>query len=164
MEKIKLNRDENDLPEEHPLNQNLEIPFMEAGGAYHIIADICGLSYIGNGIFTNQTGRKFILTKFGFEHCQQYNYHIKYAETIIELRKLRSDHEVLERDCERKIKASIRNLEEQVRAKNEKIKNQAEAVRQHREKIDSQSEQIKNQAARIKELYALLSKNGINWR
>jgi len=148
-----------EIDRDHPLNQDLVIPFMEAKGAYHIIADICNLEYIGEGVFINLIGMKYVLTKYGFIHRISYNYQIKYAAAVGELRQLKSDHRVLESNCDKKIKGTLKSLEDQIIAKNKKIKNQAEAVNNHREKIDRQAEQIKNQRDKLKYLYAQLNQN-----
>ena len=151
-----------ELEERHPLNANLEIPFMEAKGAYHIIADICDLEYVGEGIFINtNTGMKYILTKFGFENSIQYSYQVKYAQTIMELRKLKSDYAVLDKNSKRFREGQIKALNEQIESYRKKIKNQATAVNQHREKIDIQSEEIKNKDKKIRELYSVLKKHNI---
>lgn len=147
-----------ELCESHPLNKDLDVPFMEAKGAYHIIAEICNLEYIGEGIFKHRdTNTKYVLTKYGFQHAIQYNYHVKYAEAIRELRSLKSDYKVLEENSQRKSKGEISALRQQVESYKKKIKNQADAVNQHREKINLQSEQIKNQANKLKELYAIIN-------
>ena len=148
-----------EIDNDHPLNQDLIIPFMEAKGAYHIIADICNLKYIENGIFKEPGGIKYILTKYGFKNNVNYNYQIKYAAAVKELKQLRSDYSVLELNCNRKIKGTLRGLEDQIISKNKKIKNQADAVNSHREKIDKQAEQIKKQRDKIKELYMLINQN-----
>lgn len=142
------------------LNKDLEIPLIKSGGAYHIIAKICNLDHLGNGIFINKDSNiKYILTKYGFRHNTDYNYQVRYAETIRELRQLRSDYGAIESNCDRKIKGITNDLKNQIDLKNKKIKNQAEAVNSHREKIDRQAEQIKNQRDKIKELYMLLNEN-----
>lgn len=56
------------------LENSLEIPFMEAKGAYHILVKVLELEHIKENIFENKFGRKFALTKYGFEDCVQYNY------------------------------------------------------------------------------------------
>ncbi len=101
--------DESKLTGVDKLNADLDIPFMEAKGAYHIISKICNLEHIGNGIFKASHGNvKYVLTKYGFRHNTDYNYQVRYAETIAELRKLRSDYSVLESNCNNKINGSIK--------------------------------------------------------
>jgi len=150
-----------ELEESHGLNQDLHIPFMEAKGAYHIIAKICNLEHLGGGIFKSLENHhtKYILTRYGFKHCTDYNYQVKYAESIRELRKLRSDYAVLESNYNRKLKGSTKNLENQVDSKNKKIRGQAEHIKAQDVKIERQATQIKNQAKKIKELYSLLNQN-----
>lgn len=181
MEKVRLHKEENGLSVIHPLNQMLEIPFMEAEGSYHVIAMICGLEYIGNGIFAGRKGRHYILTKFGFEDVVQYNWEVKYAELVQEYRKLKSDYDILEENCERKIKGMTKGLQDQVDSKNKKIKGQADHINQLVDKIKglekgtkektfrleektrNQSIQIQHQKEKLKKLYALLAENGVDW-
>lgn len=181
MEKVRLHQEENGLSEIHPLNQMLEIPFMEAEGAYQVIAMICELEYVGNGIFVGRKGRHYILTKFGFEDVVQYNWEVKYAELVREFKKLKSDHEALEENCERKIKGMTKALQDQVDSKNKKIKGQSEHIKQIEDKLKkseaktkeekfrleeknrNQNIQIQHQKEKLRKLYSLLADNGIDW-
>lgn len=149
-----------ELEESHSLNKDLNIPFLEAKGAYHIIAKICNLEYIEEGIFkSKETGIKYILTKYGFRNSVDYNYQVKYAESIRELRQLRSDHTVLESNYNRKLKGSTKSLENQLDSKNKKIRGQAEHIKAQEKKLEKQATQIKNQVKKIKELYSLINQN-----
>ena len=148
-----------EIDRDHPLNQDLVIPFMEAGGAYHIIADICNLECIGEGLFVNTNGMKYVLTKYGFIHRISYNYQVKYTAAVRELRQLKSDFSILESNCDKKIKGTLKNLEDQVISNNKKIKNQAEDLNSHREKVARQAKHLTNQRDRIKSLYAELNQN-----
>lgn len=56
------------------LQNSLKIPFMEAKGAYHVLAKVLKLEHIKENIFKDKFGNKFALTKYGFEDCEQFNY------------------------------------------------------------------------------------------
>ncbi len=135
-----------ELPEDHGINQDLVIPFMEAKGAYHIIAKILNLKYIGLGLFINEeTNRKYILTKYGFKLNTDYNYQVKYAEIIHTIKKLRQENRVLnernENIIENKLKAEDNAKQKKhyqaitLKAYNEKLKAQKEIINFQKQKI-----------------------------
>jgi len=137
------------LPEDHGLNQDLVIPFMEAKGAYHIIAEILGMRYIGKGLFIQEeTKRKFILNKYGFKPNTDYNYQAKYAEIIFALRTLRQEKDA--------IKKNLDNLKEQREKElanfREKKHYQAITLKAYNEKLKAQKDIINLQKQKIVEL------------
>jgi hypothetical protein len=137
------------LPEDHGLNQDLVIPFMEAKGAYHIIAKILELKYIGKGLFIHEeTKRKYILTKYGFKLNTDYNYQVKYAEIIHTLRTLRQEKDA--------IKKNLDNLKEQREKElanfREKKHYQAITLKAYNEKLKAQKDIINLQKQKIVEL------------
>jgi hypothetical protein len=134
------------LPEDHGLNEDLVIPFMEAKGAYHIIAKILELKYIGKGLFIHEeTKRKYILTKYGFKLNTDYNYQVKYAEIIHTLRTLRQENNELQDKFknikENKMKAEANAKQKQhyqaitLKAYNEKLKAQKDIINLQKQKI-----------------------------
>lgn len=137
------------LPEDHGLNQDLVIPFMEAKGAYHIIAEILGMRYIGKGLFIHEeTKRKFILNKYGFKPNTDYNYQAKYAEIILELKNVRQERDVLRK--------GLNNLKEHREKElanfREKKHHQAITLKDFNEKIRKQKDIINLQKQKIVEL------------
>ena len=136
------------LPEDHGLNQDLVIPFMEAKGAYHIIAEILGMRYIGKGLFMHEeTNRKYILDKYGFRPNTNYNYQVKYAEIKIELKKVRQELRNVMQENEGE---ELRN----VRQENERLKKNLHNLKDQREKELANSRyKIHHQAITLKDFH-----------
>jgi len=137
------------LPEEHGLNQDLVIPFMEAKGAYHIIAKILGMIYIGKGLFIQEeTNRKYILNKYGFKPNTDYNYQAKYAEILFELRNVRQEKYGLKKNLD-----NLKDQREKELANFRKKKyHQSTTLKDFNEKIKTQKEIINLQKQKIVEL------------
>lgn len=137
------------LPGEHGLNQQLSIPFMEAKGAYHILAKILGMIHIDKGLFIEEeTGRKYILTKYGFKTSVSYNYQVKYAEMINELRAERREKGDL-----KKILYKIKEQRQKELANSrDKKHNQATTLKDFQKKIIEQKGIIHLQKQKIVEL------------
>ena len=154
------------LPEDHGLNQDLVIPFMEAKGAYHIIAETLGMRYIGKGLFMHEeTNRKYILNKYGFKPNTDYNYQVKYAEIILELKNARQELRNVSQENER-LNKNLNNLKDQrekeLANSRHKIHHQAITLKDFHKKIIEQREIIKLQKQKIVELKRKLRESDYN--
>jgi hypothetical protein len=138
------------------LNKELMIPFVEAKGAYHIIAKICNLEHIKDGIFKAPSGFKYILTKFGFEQNINYNYQLKYAETLRELKKLQADHEALkQRNKDMFVSGNLGDLRRQI----DNLKSKEEGRKHHIARVEEQNKELKEKVSELRQ--TVVGKNRI---
>lgn len=112
--KLEESKKKLDSKERH-FNNALEIPFMEAKGAYHILAQVLGLEHIKEGIFEDKFVNKFVLTKYGFQDCVQYNY--KYE--CLQLEKALANHTEARLANFQEMEAKIKNQKEEIRHNSE---------------------------------------------
>lgn len=97
------------------LKNSLKIPFMEAKGVYHVLAEVLGLENIKENIFEDKFGNKFALTKYGFEDCVQFNYKHKCNE----LERILKDHTEARLANFQKMQDEIKSLKTQPSIKDE---------------------------------------------
>jgi predicted nucleic acid-binding Zn-ribbon protein len=97
------------------LNAHLEIPFMEAKGTYHVIAEILGFEHLGKGIFQDQEGNKFYLDKYGFHDFEVYNFkeRCKELEKLLDKSKNGGQITQLKKDVDR-LEKKVENQKAQI--------------------------------------------------
>lgn len=130
------------------LNKELMIPFMEAKGAYHIIAKICNLEHIKDGIFKAPTGFKYILTKFGFEPNTNYNYKLKYDETLRELKKISANYESLQEKFDGTRDAQMKDLRRQI----DDLREKREGQIRHIQRVEGQNKELKEKVSELRQM------------